>query len=181
MSGLAGPAPSPYRHAMAVDTSVIGKKTGSSRLAVERGPVSNFAKALKDDSPVYHNVRVAVDAGFESIPAPPTFGFAMAHWGTFPENQPPPDPEADSGAVMKVIGGLMAQGGLVLHGEQEFEYHRPTVVGDVLVSEGRITDVYEKESKGKTMTFLVSETRYTDERTGEAVLTSRMNLIHRSA
>ena len=55
------------------------------------------------------------------------------------------------------------------------------VVGDVLVSEGRITDVYEKESKGKTMTFLVSETRYTDERTGEPVLTSRMNLIHRSA
>jgi acyl dehydratase len=97
------------------------------------------------------------------------------------ENQPPPDPEADSGAVMKVIGGLMGQGGLVLHGEQEFEYHRPVVVGDVLVSEGRITDVYEKESKGKTMTFLVSETRYTDERTGEPVLTSRMNLIHRSA
>jgi hypothetical protein len=31
------------------------------------------------------------------------------------------------------------------------------------------------------MTFLVSETRYTDERTGEPVLTSRMNLIHRSA
>ena len=137
---MRGLVPSPYRHAMAADTSVIGKKTGSSRLAVERGPVSNFAKAIKDESPIYQNVRVAVDAGFESIPAPPTFGFAMAHWGTFPENQPPPDPEADSGAVMKVIGGLMAQGGLVLHGEQEFEYHRPVVVGDVLVSEGRITD-----------------------------------------
>ncbi len=169
-----------YRHAMA-DTSVIGKKTGSSRLAVERGPVSNFATAIKDESPIYQNARAAVDAGFESIPAPPTFGFAMAHWGAFPENQPPTDPEADSGAVMKVIGGLMAKGGLVLHGEQEFEYHRPVVVGDILVSEGRITDVYEKESRGKTMTFLVSETRYTDERTGEPVLTSRMNLIHRSA
>jgi acyl dehydratase len=105
----------------------------------------------------------------------------MAHWGSFPENQPPPDPEADPGAVMKVIGGLMAQGGLVLHGEQEFEYHRPVVVGDVLLSEGSITDAYEKESRGKTMTFLVSETRYTEERTGELVLTSRMNLIHRSA
>ena len=62
---------------MAADTSVIGKKTGSARLAVERGPVSNFAKSLKDESPIYHNVRAAVDAGFESIPAPPTFGFAM--------------------------------------------------------------------------------------------------------
>jgi acyl dehydratase len=166
---------------MAVDTSVIGKKTTSSRLAVERGPVSNFAKAVTDDSPIYQNVRAAVDAGFESIPTPPTYGFAMAHWGSFPENQPPPDPEADPGAVMKVIGGLMAQGGLVLHGEQEFEYHRPVVVGDVLLSEGSITDAYEKESRGKTMTFLVSETRYTEERTGELVLTSRMNLIHRSA
>ena len=50
----------------------------------------------------------------------------------------------------------------------------------MLVSEGKIVDVYEKESKGKTMTFLVSETVWKDDKTGEPVLTERFNLIHRS-
>ena len=49
----------------------------------------------------------------------------------------------------------MAKGGLILHGEQEFIYHRPVQVGDVLVGEGKITDAYQKESKGRTMTFIV--------------------------
>ena len=165
---------------MAVDKSLIGTPTGRSKITVERGPVSNFAKAVTDDNPIYQSPAAAKNAGFDNIPAPPTWGFAMAHWGAFADEQPE-DPTKGRNPVMEVIGGLMQKGGLVLHGEQEFEYHRPVVVGDVLVSEGRITDVYEKESKGKTMTFLVSETRYTDERTGEPVLTSRMNLIHRSA
>jgi len=165
---------------MAVDTSAIGKKTTSSRIVLERGPVSNFAKALKDDNPVYSDPTKAREAGFGHIPAPPTFGFAMANWGAFGELQPPPDPEADPQLLAKTIGGLMAKGGLVLHGEQEFEYHRPMVVGDVLAGEGRVVDLYEKESKGRTMTFLVMETTYRDDRTGEPVLTTRMNLIHRA-
>ena len=165
---------------MAVDTSVIGKKTTSSRIALERGPVSNFAKALKDDNPIYSNPEKAREAGFEDIPAPPTFGFAMAHWGAFGELQPPPDPEADPQLMAKTIGSLMATGGLILHGEQEFEYHRPMVVGDVLAGEGRVLDLYEKESKGRTMTFLVTETVWRDEKSGESAVTERFNLIHRS-
>ena len=57
----------------------------------------------------------------------------------------------------------MANGGLLLHGEQEFIYHRPIVVGDVLVGEGKVVDAYQKESKGKTMTFFVSETTWSDD------------------
>ncbi len=53
-------------------------------------------------------------------------------------------------------------------------------VGDVLLGEGKIADVYEKESKGKMMTFLVSENEYKNEATGDVVLKTRMNLIHRS-
>ena len=92
----------------------------------------------------------------------------------------PPDPDGDPQLMAKTIGSLMAKGGLILHGEQEFEYHRPMVVGDVLAGEGKVLDLYEKESKGRTMTFLVMETTYRDGRTGEPVLTTRMNLIHRS-
>ena len=57
--------------------------------------------------------------------------------------------------LMTALGPLMAKGGLILHGEQEFIYHRPVLVGDVLIGEGTITDAYQKESKGRTMTFIV--------------------------
>ena len=40
---------------------------------------------------------------------------------------------------------------------------RPIVVGDVLTGEGKVVDLYEKESKGRTMTFLVVEDQYRDE------------------
>jgi acyl dehydratase len=82
--------------------------------------------------------------------------------------------------MMKIMVPLMSKGGLILHGEQEFIYHRPVQVGDVLVGEGTITDAYQKESKGRTMTFIVSEVLWTDEKTGEHVVTARSNLIHRA-
>jgi hypothetical protein len=156
---------------MAVDTSVIGKPTGKWRIRIERGPVANFAKSVKDNDPAYQ----AADA-----PAPPTFGFVMAHWGAFEAEQPDGATPEGPSPVMQIIGELMKKGGLVLHGEQQFEYLGPVQVGDVLVGEGRIADVYEKESKGKVMTFLVSENEYTNEANGEVVLKTRMNLIHRS-
>ncbi len=164
---------------MAVDTSAIGKPTGASKVTIERGPVSNFAAAVADDNPIYRRVDVAKAAGFESIPAPPTFSFAMQHWGRFPEDQPV-DPTGGENPMHAVMGTLFARGGLVLHGEQEFEYHRPILVGDVLVGEGKIVDIYEKESKSKTMTFVVTETVWRDERNDEPVVTERFNLIHRS-
>jgi len=163
---------------MAVDTGIIGKETGRVRVQVERAPLANFAKAVKDENPVYHDSRAAEAAGFDGIPAPPTFGFAMEFWGRYPELQEGLKP-IEGNPMFEVIGKLMQNGGLVLHGEQEFEYHRPIVAGAVLRSEGKVVDAYEKESKGKTMTFVVSETVWSDDKTGEPVLTSRFNLIHR--
>jgi acyl dehydratase len=164
---------------MAVDKSLIGTPTGKSKITIERGPVSNFAKAVQDDNPIYQDPEAAKAAGFDNIPVPPTYSFAMAHWGAFKEQQPS-DGNPGRNPVMEIIGTLMQKGGLVLHGEEEFEYHRPLVVGDVLEGEGKVTDIYEKDSKGKTMTFLVTENVFKDAKTGDPVVTARMNLIHRS-
>ena len=167
---------------MAVDTSVIGQPTGKWKIVIERGPVANFAKAVKDASPVYQDATAAEEAGFDAIPAPPTFPFAMNNWGAFAELQPDDNPAAPGGTspVMKIMGGLMSKGGMILHGEQEFTYHRPLRVGDVLIGEGKVVDLYEKESKGKTMTFIVTETVWRDDKTDEPVVTERFNLIHRA-
>ena len=78
-----------------------------------------------------------------------------------------------------VLGALMAGGGLILHGEQAFTYHAPVVTGQVLNAVGVIKDIYVKESKGSTMTFVVAETTWSDATTGEAVCTTTFNIIHR--
>ena len=158
--------------------SIIGQPTGKSKVIVERGPVEHFADALLSTSPIYHNPEAARQAGFANIPAPPTWPFAMEFSGKFAELQPTDAPTGNP--LFTAIGPLMAKGGLILHGEQEFLYHRPVEVGDVLVGEGSITDAYQKESKGRTMTFICSETKWTEESTGELVVTARMNLIHRA-
>ncbi len=159
--------------------AVVGRPTGAATIHVERGPVSKFAVAVTDSNPVYRSIEAARDAGFDDIPAPPTFTFSAAgFWGTFPEDQPE-DPTADAGNPMReVMSSLMAQGGLVLHGEQEFLYHKPVQVGQTLHQEGKVVDLYSKEAKGKTLTFLVMETVFKDD-AGDPVVTERFNLIHR--
>ncbi|MCU1463235.1 MAG: N-terminal half of MaoC dehydratase [Acidimicrobiales bacterium] len=154
---------------MAVDTSVIGKPTGHWRVAVERAPIANFAKAVIDDRPEYQSPEPE---------APPTYSFVMQHWGQYPELQEGLA-KIEGNPMFEVIGGLMANGGLVLHGEQEFEYHKPLKAGQVLRGDGVVTDAYEKETGSAVMTFVVSETVWTDETTGDPVVTTKFNLIHR--
>ncbi|HEX9683776.1 MAG TPA: MaoC family dehydratase N-terminal domain-containing protein [Acidimicrobiales bacterium] len=163
---------------MAVDTSKIGMPTFKARVTLERGPLSLFAGAVTDESAIYRSGEAALAAGFDGVPAPPTFPFAMQFTGKFPEDQPPD--AGDQNAVLGVVvGPLMAKGGIILHGEQAFEYHQPMTAGMVLDGEGVVEDIYEKESKGKTMTFVVTKESWTDAATGEPVVTARMNLIHR--
>jgi len=156
---------------------IIGQPTGTSKVIVERGPVQHFADAVLSTSSIYHNPEVAQVAGFDNIPAPPTWPFAMEFSGRFDELQTGAAVENPMGRAM---GQLMAKGGLILHGEQEFVYHRPVLVGDVLVGEGKIADAYQKESGGRTMTFIVTETEWSDDRSGEPVVTVRSNIIHRA-
>jgi acyl dehydratase len=162
---------------MAVDRSVIGKPTGASKVTVERGAVSAFAAALTDDNPIYRDAAAARAAGFTQIPAPPTYTFGMRHLGAYPDEQPP-DPTGGENPMHQIMGELHAKGALVLHGEQEFEYHRPVEVGDVLSGESRIVDVYEKETGSAVMTFIVMATEWQDSQ-GAPVVTERFNLIAR--
>jgi acyl dehydratase len=157
---------------MALDPSFVGRKGGRARVVIERGPVANFARAVKDTNPVFQDAEAAKEAGFDTIPVPPTFLMGAQFWGAFPELQPE-DPGANP--MAEVVAEYFRQGGLLLHGEQTFIYERPLRVGDVLDCEVEIVDTYEKGS----MTFTISETRYVDAGTGELVVTARTNSINR--
>lgn len=163
---------------MAVDTSIIGKPTTAKRVRVERGPVTAFADAVLDENPVYHDATAAKAAGFGDIPAPPTFTFALPFWGSFAEDQPA-DPTGGVNPMHTVMGELFGQGALVLHGEQEFTYHRPVEVGMVLDGRGEVVDIYEKDTDAATMTFIVITTEWTDAADGAPVVTETFNLIAR--
>jgi len=158
---------------------VVGLPTGKATITVERGPITQFAASVTDTNPIYRNKDAAKAAGFDDIPVPPTYFFSGAtFWGAFPEAQPA-DATPDRNPTMEIIGKLMSKGGIVLHGEEEFAYHKPVVVGDTIKSEGKVVDLYEKPAGDKTMTFLVTENEYRNQ-DGDLVLTARMNLIHRA-
>jgi hypothetical protein len=165
---------------MSVDTSVIGKPTGAWRVVLDRAVLANFAKAVGDVSPVYQREDTANAAGLSGVPAPPTFTFAAPFWSAFRADDQPADPTGGAGNPMhSIMGELFAKGALVLHGEQEFTFHRTPVAGDVLDGLQTITDIYEKETDRARMTFVVMETVWSDAATSEPVVTERFNLIAR--
>jgi len=170
---------------MTVDTSVIGKPTGAWRVVLDRAVLANFAKSVGDNSRVYQREEAARAAGLAAVPAPPTFTFAAPYWSAFRADEQPADPTAGAGNPMhSIMGDLFAKGALVLHGEQEFTYHRTPVAGDVLDGLQTITDIYEKETDNAHMTFVVMETVWTDAapagpNKGAPVVTERFNLIAR--
>ena len=165
---------------MAVDTSAIGKPTGAWRVVLDRAVLANFAKAVGDTSGVYQREEAARAAGLAAVPAPPTFTFAAPYWSALRADHQPADPTAGAGNPMhSIMGELFGQGALVLHGEQEFTFHRTPVAGDVLDGLQTITDIYEKETDSARMTFVVMETVWSDASTSQPVVTERFNLIAR--
>ena len=55
--------------------------------------MQHFADALLSTSPIYHSPEAARQAGFDNIPAPPTWPFAMEFSGKFAEIQPTDAPD----------------------------------------------------------------------------------------
>jgi hypothetical protein len=138
-----------------------GRPLGTQRVVIERGPVRVFAQALMDEDAVY-------SAG-DAEPVPPTFPFVMPYWGSL----------GQGGAAGLPIENLRGRGRAILHGEQEFIYHdgRWPRVGDVLVGDGVISDVYEKpKSDGGKLEFYVTETTWRNEASSEPIVTTKFTL-----
>jgi len=146
-----------------MNPSEIGNTGKPVTMHVERGKIREFARAIKDDNPIYFDESIARQRVGGLMP-PPTFTMTLGFWE---DGRPRPLLTYD---VRRL-----------LHGEQEFEYLAPIYAGDVLTASARVADVYEKAgSRGGTMTFGVLETTFTNQR-GEVVLLSRSTLIETAA
>jgi hypothetical protein len=132
---------------------------GPQRVVIEAGPVRVFAGAVGDRRAQYREPGAII---------PPTYPFVMSYWGSMGEG----------GAAGLSIEKLRGPGRMLLHGTQEFVYHRWPKVGDTLEGTTRVTDVSEKaRDDGGAMEFYTTATEWKDASTGDPVVSTLFTLI----
>jgi acyl dehydratase len=144
---------------MPLNQSLKGKEYQPVSFLVEREEVARFADAIGEGVPLFTDAEAARAAGYPDQLAPPTFVTRMQIM-------------TSGQAVLDQDLGLDYS--RVVHGEQEYEWHRPVVVGDVLTAVPRIADIFAKKSNE----YLVIEAEIKDAQ-GETVVVARSTLISR--
>lgn len=133
-----------------------------SGIPIERGKIHEFANAILDDDPYYHDETFAKAQGHPSVVAPPTYLQVAAF---FVEG------------LEAMLAELNLDLRFVLHGEQAFFFNRPICAGDILVPEKGEVKEYEKQGRrGGTMRFIELETLYRDQK-GEIAARSLSTII----
>jgi acyl dehydratase len=128
-------------------TNVVGMEFPPFTVTVERGRVKDFARAIGDANPFYLDDRVGAASEFGDVIAPPTFPITFRDEGS------------DTSVLLRALGTDISR---ILHGEQEFEIHRPLQPGQTYLCRVRVVDQYEKSGKSGAMAFVVRETAITD-------------------
>ncbi|MCH9719792.1 MAG: MaoC family dehydratase N-terminal domain-containing protein [Actinomycetia bacterium] len=145
---------------MPLDHSYLGKEYPTTpAYQVGREHIRDYAAAIGDLNPAYHNVDAARELGHRDLIAPPTYPFTLTM-------------RAMTTAVLDPDLGLHY--GQVVHGEQSFDYVRPVTAGDELVVQARIAAI---EVKGINE-LLTTECRV-ETVTGELVVTTREVIVSR--
>lgn len=125
-----------------VDKTALGATGEPFDVAIERGKIAEFARAVHSTDPAYFDADAVV---------PPTFLTTRFFWE---ERVPGANPWA--AVKMSQERGM--------HAEQEYVFHGPPpTAGDVLTATSRIDRIYDKESRrAGTLTFVEMVTEYRD-------------------
>ncbi|MCK9899429.1 hypothetical protein CC117_03670 [Parafrankia colletiae] len=145
---------------MPLNQDFVGRSyTSDVPFQIGREHIRQFARAIGDDNPLYHDVEAAKAAGHADLPAPPTF-LVTAIPGSL--GLPTDDP------------ALGLDYTLVVHGEQRFTLHRPVVAGDELVVRSTLASI---RSVGRNE-LLVTSYEFTST-SGELVAEGTCSLVSR--
>ena len=143
------------------DKSIVGRTGKPFKMPIEWSKVREFARAIKDPSPLYFDPELAKKEARRYSGARHFSADVGAFWH-----------DGDSSPGM---GGFDIR--RILHGEQEFELLKPILVGDTLTGVSKVADMIEKEGgRGGKMTMLLMETEYTNQK-DEKVAIARSTLI----
>jgi len=112
---------------VALNAALIGRTypPGAPYL-VGREKIREFAAAVGDDAPAFHDVAAARGLGYRDLVAPPTFAIIVSNRGSATAMF---DPE------------LGLDYSRVVHGEQRFAYRRPIEAGDELLTTTTIENI----------------------------------------
>ncbi len=118
---------------MALKTDAVGKTWDPVRFEVEAERISQYASAVGEDNPVYHDAQAAKGAGFRDLVAPPMFCVVYSSPAMGPAIL---DPE---------VGMNFAT---MVHGGQEFEWGEPVCAGDEITTAVTCRSIDERDGKG---------------------------------
>jgi len=142
-----------------IDHKYIGKEYPPDEYEIGREKMKEYARAVGDMNPCYHDRAFGASSEYGDNIAPPVFASVYNLLGAAKVFV---DPELNLNFLMLV------------HGEQEFEWLKPVKPGDVLTTTGRIADIYEKGSND----FVVYEARSVNQ-DGELVTIGRATFVIR--
>jgi acyl dehydratase len=118
---------------VAVNTDVVGKAYPPTVYAVGREKVREYARAVGETDPVYHDLDVAREAGYADVVAPPMFAVVYAM------------PAVAQGMFDPEVGIDFAR---LVHAGQELVWGPLVVAGDEISTTVSVNDVSERRGSG---------------------------------
>jgi acyl dehydratase len=135
---------------MSVKTGAIGKQWPAASFEVEGARIGQYADAVGEDNPIYHDAEAARAAGFRDQVAPPMFCVVYSAPALGPAIL---DPEVGINVAAMV------------HGGQEFVWGEPVCAGDTITTVATCKEIYERDGRG----FYVFESVSTNQNGDETV------------
>lgn len=145
-----------------LDRNKIGHRFPVFTAHVEIGRLKFFAKAIGETNPIYCDESAAREAGYKTLPAPPTFPMVLDMEG--PEFLP----------IVQLLDMDLSR---VLHGSQEFDYLSTLYAGDTITVTSQIKDIFDK--KAGALEFVVLESHYINQ-DGEPVARTTQTIVYRN-
>lgn len=120
---------------------------------IDAGMIRRFAEVIGDENPLYFDEAHARTTAFGGIVAPPTLLFEWNHHehGGIPA------------AASEEMRGRLSYRPATVRGVNEYTITQPLRPGDVITSKSVLSDLYVKEGRTGTLTFIVFEIAYTNQ------------------
>lgn len=150
------------------DKSKLGMEFPVYTFTIEKDKIVEFAIAIsqKDSreeiNPIYYDEEAAKKAGYQGIPAPPTFATSSFFW--------------TGGGLIGTVKTLGIDLNKLLDREEEYEYYGSIYAGDVITRKMKVVDMYRKGKGKRTIDVTVLETELINQR-GELVVKYRSTLM----
>jgi acyl dehydratase len=146
------------------DTSKVGQSFPPFTLEIERGKIHEFALAIGDTNPIYHDREAAQAAGYMDVPFFPTTPTIFWFWG--------------NKELVNQLASLGIDVMRILHSSEEYEYLATIYPGDILSGVMTVAEGKVRKGQASSMEIVTFEIIYTNQR-GEHVLKARETLIVR--